>query len=206
MLWVDSIGYREKERPGDPDKQHWIVSVRGRIQSDVQWSLWDWAGNGGCSKRETQWHLVSWHAGWEDGGEGVGTDAKSFSFGNRIDWANAELQNVRDKCFVKEGFEDTLNYRYLCVSRSVRSTSTRNRSEAQETKGWTSALKVMAPSKMITTTIIEWNFPENTAYQKRKEDVSLPAGRACRKRSSVEKQRQRGWGGGLRGKIAVSVS
>ena len=45
----------------------------------------------------------------------VETYAKSFSLGNRIACASTELQNVRDKCFVKEGFEDALNYRYLYV-------------------------------------------------------------------------------------------
>lgn len=50
--------------------------------------------------------LACWVRKW---GRGVGTDVKSFSFGNRIDCANIELQNV------KEGFEDVEPQIAVCL-------------------------------------------------------------------------------------------
>lgn len=48
-----------KIKAGEPEKQQCLVS-KGRLQSNVEWNLWDGAGNGGVMG-ETQWYVVSWH-------------------------------------------------------------------------------------------------------------------------------------------------
>lgn len=83
-------------KAGEPAKQQCLVS-KGRLQSNVEWNLWDWAGNGGVMG-ETQRYVVSWHVRKcrARGGQ-VKTATRSFSPAKQIDCAAVELQKVPRK-------------------------------------------------------------------------------------------------------------
>lgn len=109
-----------KTKAGEPEKQQCLVSGKGRLRSDVEWNLSDWAGNGGIMG-ETQRQVVSWHAGWtrwENAGQEEGGSRLTpglFLLQSELTVLLSNCRGCRGKCLVKGGFEDTLNRSYLCV-------------------------------------------------------------------------------------------